>query len=94
MDRLDAMTAFVVAIDEGSLAAAARRLSYSPAAVTRAITSLEDRVGAQLLHRTTRALRLTSFGESYLAMCRQVLSEIELAGRGAPAEHGTAHAVF
>ena len=86
MDRLDAMAAFVATIDEGSLAAAARRLGYAPAAVTRAITSLEDRVGAQLLHRTTRALRLTQLGESYLAMCRQVLGEIEREERGAEAE--------
>jgi len=86
MDRLKAMAALVAAVDEGSLAAAALRLGYSPAAVTRAITALEDRVGAQLLHRTTRALRLTPFGERYLAMCRQVLGEIERTERGAAAE--------
>jgi len=89
MDRLDAMAAFVMAIDEGSLAAAARRLSYSPAAVTRAITSLEDRVGGQILHRTTRALRLTALGESYVAMCRQVLNDIDRTERGAAAEQET-----
>ncbi len=86
MDRLDAMAAFVATIDEGSLAAAARRLGYAPAAVTRAITLLEDRVGAQLLHRTTRALHLTRLGEAYLAMCRQVLAEITQAEQGAAAE--------
>jgi DNA-binding transcriptional LysR family regulator len=86
MDRLDAMAAFVAAIDDGSLAAAARRLGYSPAAVTRGIASLEDRVGAQLLHRTTRALRLTQFGESYLVMCRQIVADIALAERRAATE--------
>jgi DNA-binding transcriptional LysR family regulator len=86
MDRLDAMLAFVMAIDEGSLAAAGRRLGYSPAAVTRAITSLEDRTGAQLLHRTTRALRLTVLGETYLALCRQVLGDIAAAEQGAAAD--------
>lgn len=89
MDRLDAMAAFVAAADEGSLAAAARRLGYSPAAVTRAIASLEDRLGAQLLHRTTRALRLTSLGETYLATCRQVLDELQRAERGAAADQDT-----
>lgn len=89
MDRLDAMAAFVVAVDEGSLAAAARRLGYSPAAVTRAIASLEDRLGAQLLHRTTRALRLTSLGETYLTTCRQVLDELQRAERGAAADQDT-----
>ena len=89
MDRLDAMAAFVTAVDEGSLAAAARRLGYSPAAITRAIASLEDRLGAQLLHRTTRALRLTLLGETYLVTCRQVLDELQQAELGAAADQDT-----
>ena len=59
MDRIDAMTAFVAALDEGSLAGAARRLGRSPAAITRAVALLEERLGTRLLHRTTRALHLT-----------------------------------
>jgi len=86
MDRLDAMAAFVAAVDEGSLAAASRRLGYSPAAVTRAVAALEDRLGAQLLARTTRVLRLTPAGETYLATCRHVLAELDSAERGAAAE--------
>ncbi len=89
MDRLDAMAAFVAAVDRGSLAAAARELGYSPAAVTRAIASLEDRLGAQLLHRTSRALRLTALGETYLATCRHVLEELQRAERGAAADANT-----
>lgn len=89
MDRLDAMAAFVVAVDRGSLAAASRQLGYSPAAVTRAITSLEDRLGAQLLHRTSRALRLTPLGETYLVTCRQVLAELLRAEEGAAADANT-----
>jgi DNA-binding transcriptional LysR family regulator len=83
MDRLDAMAAFVAAVDRGSLAAAARALNHSPAALTRAIAALEDRLGAQLLHRTTRALRLTPFGETYLATCRHILAELQQIERGA-----------
>jgi len=45
MDRLDAMKVFVVAVDEESLAAAGRKLGRSPAAVSRAIAFLEERVG-------------------------------------------------
>jgi DNA-binding transcriptional LysR family regulator len=51
LDRLDAMQVFVAVLDCGSLAAAARRLDRSPAAVTRAIALLERRLGARLLHR-------------------------------------------
>ena len=64
MDRIDAMRVFVTALDEGSLAGAARRLNRSPAAVSRAIVLLEDRVGVPLLHRTTRSIALSEAGEA------------------------------
>ena len=65
MDRIEAMQVFIAALDEGSLAAAGRRLGRSPAAVSRAIAFLESHVGAELLHRTTRTLKLSEVGESY-----------------------------
>jgi DNA-binding transcriptional LysR family regulator len=86
MDRIDAMRAFVTSVDRGSLAAAARRLGYSPATVTRGIGLLEERLGMQLLHRSTRALRLTPFGERYLTTCREVLTALDVVERGAAAE--------
>ena len=72
MDRLDAMKVFVLAVDEGSLAAAGRKLGRSPAAVSRAIAFLEERVGAELLHRTTRSIKLSEDGERYVEVCRRV----------------------
>lgn len=89
VDRLDAMRAFVAAVDHGSLAAGARHLGHSAAAVTRAIAQLEARLGMVLLHRSTRALHLTPFGESYLATCRGILSSLDQAERGAAAEQET-----
>lgn len=77
MDRIDAMKVFVSAVDEGSLAAAGRRLGRSPAAVSRAIAFLEAHVGAELLHRTTRSLKLSETGERYAAACRRVLIDLE-----------------
>jgi DNA-binding transcriptional LysR family regulator len=77
MDRLDAMKVFVVVLDEGSLAAAGRKLGRSPAAVSRAIAFLEARLGAELLHRTTRSIKLSEEGERYAATCRRVLTELE-----------------
>src|SRR6266403_6380816 len=77
MDRIDAMKVFVAAIDEGSLAGAGRRLRRSPAAVSRAIAFLEAHVGAELLHRTTRSLKLSEAGERYAAACRRVLIDLE-----------------
>jgi DNA-binding transcriptional LysR family regulator len=90
MDRLDAMTALVAAVDEGSLSAAARRLRRSPAAMTRAIAFLEHRIGARLLDRTTRRLRLTDAGERFLATCRRVLDELEQAETRLAAEPAAA----
>jgi DNA-binding transcriptional LysR family regulator len=77
MDRIDAMKVLVSAVDEGSLAAAGRRLGRSPAAVSRAIAFLEAHVGAELLHRTTRSLKLSEAGERYVSACRRVLIELE-----------------
>lgn len=77
MDRIDAMTAFVATVDEGSLAGAARRLGRSPAAVTRAVALLERRTGTRLLYRTTRVVRLTEAGERYIATCRRVLTDLD-----------------
>lgn len=77
MDRIEAMKVFVAALDEGSLAGAARKLGRSAAAVSRALAFLEEHVGAELLHRTTRSLRLSEAGERYVEACRRVLTELE-----------------
>jgi DNA-binding transcriptional LysR family regulator len=87
MDRIEAITVFLTALDEGSLAAAARRLKRSPAAVSRAIAFLEARVGAELLHRTTRSMVLSDAGERYATACRRILAEFEEAEAQAGGEH-------
>ncbi|UVC11178.1 LysR family transcriptional regulator [Rhizobium sp. TH2] len=77
MDRIDAMKVFIAAIDEGSLAGAARQLKRSPTAVSRALSFLEAHVGMELLHRTTRTLKLSEAGQRYAAACRRVLIDLE-----------------
>ena len=77
MDRIDAMKVFVAALDEGSLAAAGRKLGRSPAAVSRAVAFLEGHVGVPLLHRTTRLIKLSEAGERYAAACRRMLTDLE-----------------
>ncbi|UGY15925.1 LysR family transcriptional regulator [Bradyrhizobium septentrionale] len=86
MDRIDAMKVFVAAVDEGSLAGAGRKLRRSPAAVSRAVAFLEHHVGAELLHRTTRSLKLSDAGQRYAAACRRILSELEEADISAGGE--------
>ena len=83
MDRLQGMRTFVAVADAAGFAPAARRLNTSPPSVTRAVAELEQRLGARLLHRTTRSVRLTEAGRRYLADCRRILAEIEDAERQA-----------
>jgi DNA-binding transcriptional LysR family regulator len=77
MDRIDAMKVFVMAVEEGSLAGAARRLKRSPTAISRALSLLEQHVGVELLHRTTRSLKLSEAGQRYVEACRRVLIDLE-----------------
>lgn len=76
-DRLRLLTVFIAVVDAGGLAAAARRLGVSPATVTRAIAELELQLGARVLTRTTRAIRLTEAGRRYAEDCRQILQRLE-----------------
>jgi DNA-binding transcriptional LysR family regulator len=77
MDRIDAMRVFVAVLDEGSLVGAGRKLGKSPAAVSRAVAFLEDHLGVQLLHRTTRSLNISEAGERYAVACRRMLVDLE-----------------
>ena len=76
MDRIDAMTLFVTAVAEGSLAAAARHHGRSPATVSRAVSLLEQLAGDSLLLRSTRRLSLTSAGDRHVAVWRDVLGKL------------------
>ena len=81
------MQVFVSVAEQQSFIAAARRHSLSAARVSRAVALLEKRLGARLLHRTTRAVRLTDAGASYLGQCKRILGEIEVAEAGAASSH-------
>lgn len=94
MDRIDAMKVFVAALDEGSLAGAGRRLKRSPTAVSRALAFLEAHVGVELLHRTTRSIKLSEAGERYAAACRRVLVELEEADMLAAGERSAPRGVL
>ncbi|KPH06231.1 LysR family transcriptional regulator (plasmid) [Rhizobium acidisoli] len=89
MDRIDAMKVFVTAVEEGSLAGAARRLKRSPTAISRALGLLEQHVGVELLHRTTRSLKLSEAGQRYVEACRRVLVDLEEADMIAGSERSS-----
>jgi len=83
MDRFHEMQVFLAVAEEEGFAAAARRLKTSPPSVTRAIAAMEERIGTQLLARTTRSLHLTEAGQRYLEDCRRILAELDEAEEAA-----------
>jgi DNA-binding transcriptional LysR family regulator len=76
MDTFDAMKVFVRVAEAGSFAEAARQLDLAPASATRAVQSLEERVGFRLFHRTTRRVALTESGGRYMETVKRALAEI------------------
>jgi DNA-binding transcriptional LysR family regulator len=79
MDRLTSLTAFVRVVDSGGFSAAGRRLNMSTTMVSNHVQALEERLGARLLHRTTRKVSLTEVGRAYYDRCTQILADIEQA---------------
>jgi DNA-binding transcriptional LysR family regulator len=79
MDRLTSMAVFVKAVDLGSFTAAAAVLGLSSQMVGKHIGFLEEHLGAQLLHRSTRRQSLTTIGRAFYDRCRIVIAEAEAA---------------
>jgi DNA-binding transcriptional LysR family regulator len=89
VDRWNAMRVFVKVAEFGSFAEAGRQLNMSPPAVTRAIGALETMIGARLLTRTSRVVRLTESGSRYFEECQRILAEITAAEASAAGSHAS-----
>jgi DNA-binding transcriptional LysR family regulator len=89
MDRLTSLTVFGQVVECGGFSAAGRRLNMSVTMVSNHIQSLEDRLGARLLNRTTRKVSLTETGKAYYERSRQILMDLEEADRIADALQST-----
>ncbi len=76
MDQFDLLRLFVAIADQRSLSSVAWAQALSPSTVTLGLQSLETRVGARLVTRTTRRLSLTPEGERFLADCRRILADL------------------
>ncbi|MFY8194291.1 MAG: LysR family transcriptional regulator, partial [Novosphingobium sp.] len=72
MDRWQSMRIFAEVARQSSFAEAARRLHMSAPAVTRAVAALEEHIGARLLVRSTRLVKLTEAGTRYYADCQRL----------------------
>lgn len=79
MPDLSHIETFVLTSELRSLAAVARKLGISPAAISKQLTRLEEELGLQLLVRSTRRIELTEVGINYCDQCRRILEEVEAA---------------
>lgn len=91
MSRIRELETLVAIADTGAFTRAGKRLGMSPPAVTRIVAALEDRLGAQMFHRTTRRVRLTDAGARLVESSRRLLTELESAEREAVGITATPH---
>jgi LysR family transcriptional regulator, regulator for bpeEF and oprC len=77
MNSLQGIDEFVQTVQSKSFVAAAQVLGLTPSGISKAVARLEERIGARLLHRTTRSLSLTSEGERFLQRCQHMLTELQ-----------------
>lgn len=89
MDRLKSMSVVVAVADEGSLSAAASKLSMPVATVSRGLSELEAALHTQLFARSPRHLELTDAGRSYVEACKRILEDVEGAEREVSGEYRT-----
>jgi DNA-binding transcriptional LysR family regulator len=73
---LGSIELFCLAAEHGSFTSAANAAGVTPAAVSRSISRLEERLGVRLFVRTTRQIRLTESGQVYFDQCRQALGQL------------------
>ncbi|WP_343573211.1 MULTISPECIES: LysR family transcriptional regulator [Pseudomonas] len=74
--QLGSIELFCLAAETGSFTAAANEAGITPAAVSRSVARLEERLGVRLFVRTTRQMRLTEGGRNYFEQCRQALGQL------------------
>lgn len=94
MDRFDELQVFVAVVEAGSFTAAADRLDIAKSAVSRRVSALEERLGVQLLRRTTRRLNLTETGQSFYEQSARILADLDEAEAAAAQEHGELRGVL
>src|SRR5215467_4368109 len=87
VDRFEAMTVLMAAVEAGSLSGASRRLGMPLATVSRKVSELERNLKTRLLNRSSRRLTLTDAGQLYAAACRRTLDEVDEAERAASGEY-------
>lgn len=87
------LTVFVQVVENGSFSRAAKQLSMANSAVSRVVKRLEEKLGVNLINRTTRQLRLTEEGLQYFRRVQKILQDMAAAEAEAEAEMLAVHEV-
>ena len=77
MGQLEDMAMFVRIVEAGSITKAAEQLNIAKSAVSRRLKELEERLGSQLISRTTRQSKLTQAGEQYYQQVNNILRAVD-----------------
>ena len=77
MDRFEEMQAFVRVVESGGITAAAERVGVAKSVISRRLQEMENRLGVQLLLRTTRRISLTEDGRNFYQRCLRILEAVE-----------------
>jgi DNA-binding transcriptional LysR family regulator len=92
VDRFDAMQTFIRVIEKGSFSAVAKERGIGQPAISKQMSALEDELGTELLHRTSRSISLTEAGRDFYESALRILDDFENAtsriGRGQTAPKG------
>ena len=77
MDRLEGMLLFIRVVETGSFSKASSDLGMTQPTATKHVAALEQRLGARLLHRSTRGVSPTEVGALYYEKCLAIARELE-----------------
>lgn len=77
MDTIEGMRTFVAVAGQHSFTAGAKQLGISTKLASKYVRQLEEHLGAQLFHRTTRSVNLTATGQAYLERCTPLLDQFD-----------------
>ena len=89
MDRFENMGTFIRVVEAGSISGAADRLGVAKSAVSRRLKELEEHLGVELFHRTTRQMNLTETGRAFYHQCVRILEDVLEAELTTSQAHGT-----
>lgn len=88
MNRFENMSVFIRVVESGSISGAADRLGVAKSAVSRRLKELEEHLGVELFHRTTRKMNLTDTGKTFYHQSVRILDDVLEAELSTSQAHG------